>query len=42
LRVAISASETFYALGVKVRIDFAADRKTFFRRGVGDQGDHDI
>ena len=24
-----------YALGVKVRIEFAADRKPFFRRGVG-------
>src|SRR5271155_2082298 len=31
-----------YALGVKVRIEFAADRKPFFRRGVGDQRDCDV
>lgn len=32
----------FYALGVKVRIEVAADRKPFFRRGVGDQRDCDV
>ena len=31
-----------YALGVKVRIEVAADRKPFFRRGVGDQRDCDV
>jgi hypothetical protein len=31
-----------YAFGISVGIEFAADRKTFFRRGVGDQCDHDL
>ena len=30
-----------YAFGISVGIEFAADRKSFFRRGGGDQCDYD-
>ena len=31
-----------YAFGISVAIEFATDRKPFFRRGVGDQRDCDV